>query len=255
MSLTLRAPCWAHVAGRVIRRRLTQASRTEGSRCGSLTWQARALSARPGPLLDSAPRPSQAKKENEPDDDDDDDDNAEAGPTSGLAMKAGASVATIMVAAMAREMPWVRLNASCVVNPLLSHNAHPPNARRSASSRHHLTAAMQTPAAPAAAAAAAARPPHRGNVACLSAALAVLLSRAAGAELSEDELLDGLRDAKLITYPSPLLGRLLGILPGRLFELLVLLPWWMLVRMQGPSSPRRLRTRLSGALAEELAGP
>jgi hypothetical protein len=113
---------------------------------------------------------------------------------------------------------------------------------------------MHTPAA-ATAAAAAARPPHRGKVACLSAALATLLGHAAGAELSEDEVLDGLRETGLITYPSPLLGRLLGILPGRLFELLVLLPWWALVRLQGPSAPHRLRARLSGALAEELAGP
>jgi hypothetical protein len=88
----------------------------------------------------------------------------------------------------------------------------------------------------------------------LSAALAALLDHAAGAELSEDELLGELREAGLITYPSPVLGRLLGILPGRLFELLVILPWWALVRLQGSSPPQRLRARLSGALAEELAG-
>jgi hypothetical protein len=114
---------------------------------------------------------------------------------------------------------------------------------------------MQTPAA--AAASAAARPPHRGYVACLSAALAALLDHAAGAELSEDELLGELREAGLITYPSPALGRLLEILPGRLLELLVLLPWWALERLQGPQKstpPHRFRVRLSGALAEELAG-
>jgi hypothetical protein len=116
---------------------------------------------------------------------------------------------------------------------------------------------MHTPAAAAAAAAAAdaARPPHRGEVVCMSAALAALLGHAAGAELSEDELLDGLREAGLITYPSPLLGRLLGILPGRLFELCVLLPWWLLVRPRGASPPPRLRACLLGALAEELARP
>jgi hypothetical protein len=117
---------------------------------------------------------------------------------------------------------------------------------------------MQTPTAAASATAAAASSPHHGYVACLSAALAVLLGHAASAELSEDELLYGLREAGLITYPSPLLGRLLGILPGRLFELFVLLPWWLLMRLQGlqgPSPPHHLCARLSAALAEELAGP
>jgi hypothetical protein len=81
------------------------------------------------------------------------------------------------------------------------------------------------------------------------------LDHTTGAELSEDELLYGFREAGLITYPSPLLGRLLGILPVQLFELLVILPWWALVRLQGPSPPHRLRARLSAALAEELVGP
>jgi hypothetical protein len=112
---------------------------------------------------------------------------------------------------------------------------------------------MQTPAA-AASAAAAARPPHRGKIACLSAALAALVGHAAGAELSEDELLEGLREAGQLTYPAPLLGRLLGVLIERLCELLGLL-WWLLVRLQEPSPPHRLSARLSGALAEELAGP
>ena len=42
----------------------------------------------------------------------------------------------------------------------------------------------------------------------MAGALAALLSRAEGAELPEDELLDLLRAAGLITYPSPLLGQL-----------------------------------------------
>jgi len=118
---------------------------------------------------------------------------------------------------------------------------------------------MHTPAAAPAAAATDARPSRRGYVACLSAALAALLGDAAGAELFEDELLDGLREAGLIIYSSPQLGRWLGRPIGRMFvwllgaELLGLL-WWLLVRVQGPSSPHRLRARLSGALAEELAG-
>jgi len=60
---------------------------------------------------------------------------------------------------------------------------------------------MQTPAA-------ASLPRH---VVHLSGALAALLGRAAGAELSEDELLAWLREAGLITYPSPLLGPLLEL--------------------------------------------
>ena len=124
--------------------------------------------------------------------------------------------------------------------------------------RYHLTSAMQTPAASAAAAAAAARPPHRGYVACLSAALAALLGHAAGAELYEDELLDGLKEAGLITYPPPPLGPPLGPLIGRLLVWVLgwlrqLLPWWLLLRVQGALPPHRLR--LSGALARKLAGP
>jgi hypothetical protein len=68
---------------------------------------------------------------------------------------------------------------------------------------------------------------RRRYVARLSVALAALLGHAAGAELSEDGLLGGLRAAGLITYPpSPLLS------PHHL-----------------------LLVRLSGALAEQLAGP
>ena len=114
---------------------------------------------------------------------------------------------------------------------------------------------MQTPAATAA------RPSHRGYVACLSAALATLPGHAAGAELSEDALLDGLTEAGLITYPSPPLGGALGQ-PSpieRLFAWLLgrlrgLLPWWLRVRLQELSPPHRLRVRLSAALAQELAG-
>jgi hypothetical protein len=47
----------------------------------------------------------------------------------------------------------------------------------------------------------------------LAAALAALLGRAEGAELSEDELLGWLRAKGLITYPSPLLVGLLEGLP------------------------------------------
>ena len=47
----------------------------------------------------------------------------------------------------------------------------------------------------------------------MSAALAALLVRAEGAEVWEDELLGRLRGEGLITYPSPLLGRLLERLP------------------------------------------
>jgi len=86
---------------------------------------------------------------------------------------------------------------------------------------------MQTPAVAAAAAVDPA--PDRGYVACLSVTLAALLGRAAGAELSEDELLLTLGEVGLITYsPS--------------------------TRAQGVIPPRRRRVRLSAALAEELAG-
>jgi hypothetical protein len=47
----------------------------------------------------------------------------------------------------------------------------------------------------------------------LSGALAALLGRAEGDEGSEDELLGWLRKAGLMTYPSPLLGRLVEELP------------------------------------------
>ena len=47
----------------------------------------------------------------------------------------------------------------------------------------------------------------------LSGALAALLGRAEGAEIPEDELLGTLREWGLITYPSPLLGRLLEKVP------------------------------------------
>jgi hypothetical protein len=59
---------------------------------------------------------------------------------------------------------------------------------------------------------AAARPLPR-HVVRLSAALAALLGRAEGAELPEDDLLGWLQEAGLITYPSPLLERLLEELP------------------------------------------
>jgi len=53
------------------------------------------------------------------------------------------------------------------------------------------------------------RPPDLLEVR-LGGALAALLGRAEGAEGSEDELLGWLREEGLITYPSPLLGRLLA---------------------------------------------
>jgi hypothetical protein len=56
----------------------------------------------------------------------------------------------------------------------------------------------------------AARPLPR-QVVRLSAALAALLGRAEAPELPEDELLGWLREAGLITYPSPLLGPLLEL--------------------------------------------
>jgi hypothetical protein len=120
---------------------------------------------------------------------------------------------------------------------------------------------MHTPAAATIAPApGAAQPPYRGYITCLSTALAALMGRAAVAELSEDELLGELRKEGLTTYLSPQLARWLERPPGRLsVQLLGAEPigllWWLLVRLQGPSSPHRLGARLSGALAEELAGP
>ena len=85
---------------------------------------------------------------------------------------------------------------------------------------------MQTPVA-----AAAERPSVSGYLARMSAALAALLGRAAGAELSEDELLLWLRVKGQITYPlSPL-------------------------RVQEMTPPQRLTVRLSWELAKMLAGP
>jgi hypothetical protein len=49
------------------------------------------------------------------------------------------------------------------------------------------------------------------HVVRLSAALAALLGRAEGAELPEDEFLVFLREAGLITSPSPLLGRMIEL--------------------------------------------
>ena len=90
---------------------------------------------------------------------------------------------------------------------------------------------MQTPAHLAAA---ADPPSDRGYVARLSATLAAMLARVAGAELSEDELLLRLGERWLITYPPA-------------------------TRAQGLSAPHRIphhrNVRLSAALAEELAGP
>jgi hypothetical protein len=68
-------------------------------------------------------------------------------------------------------------------------------------------------APPAAASAAAAAPSFPRHVVHLSGALGALLGRAGGTELSEDELLLWLREAGLITYPSPLLGGLQQELP------------------------------------------
>ena len=59
---------------------------------------------------------------------------------------------------------------------------------------------------------------------CLSGVLAALLGHAEGAELfSEDTLLGWLREAGLISYPSPVLGRLLAELPDVLAA--EVLPW------------------------------
>jgi hypothetical protein len=52
-----------------------------------------------------------------------------------------------------------------------------------------------------------------GYVVRLSGGLAALLGRAEGAEMNEDEVLDRLREAGQITYPSPLLAPLLERLP------------------------------------------
>ena len=68
------------------------------------------------------------------------------------------------------------------------------------------TSAMQSPASDIE------RYPDR-YVVRLSGALAALLGRAEGAELPEIDLLGRLRQWGLITYPSPLGGRLLGELP------------------------------------------
>jgi hypothetical protein len=64
--------------------------------------------------------------------------------------------------------------------------------------------------ATAAAAATAASSSIDRRVVRLADALAALLGHAEGAEITEDEVLGSLREAGLITYPSPLLGRLLG---------------------------------------------
>ena len=74
--------------------------------------------------------------------------------------------------------------------------------------------AVTSPASPPAASAAAhARPARDRLVVRLPGALAALLGRAEGAEGSEHQLLLWLREAGLITYPSPLLKRLLEELP------------------------------------------
>jgi hypothetical protein len=88
----------------------------------------------------------------------------------------------------------------------LNHNPAPPR-----TSRHLLPPYRSRPLASAADAAAA--PSFPRHVVRLSSALAALLDRAGGAELSEDELLLRLKEAGLITYPSPLLARLLQELP------------------------------------------
>ena len=62
-------------------------------------------------------------------------------------------------------------------------------------------------------------PPSARYYVRLSDELAALLGRGVGDErggegiISEDELLDALREKGLITYPSPLLGRLVEDLP------------------------------------------
>ena len=70
------------------------------------------------------------------------------------------------------------------------------------------TAASTAAAATAATVAAAAGSTDQ-RVMHLAGALAALLGHAEGAEITEDEVLGRLRQAGLITYPSPLLGRLL----------------------------------------------
>ena len=80
-----------------------------------------------------------------------------------------------------------------------------PPAQPHALAVHAATSAAQPPAA---AAAAAERGPNRRDVR-LAGALAALLGHAEGAEITEDEVLGRLREARLITYPSPLLRRLL----------------------------------------------
>jgi len=72
-------------------------------------------------------------------------------------------------------------------------------------------AATSTPQSVTAASATASSTDRR--VLHLWGALAALLGHAAGTELSEAEILDGLREAGLLTYPSPLLGRLLQKVP------------------------------------------
>ena len=67
---------------------------------------------------------------------------------------------------------------------------------------------MQPPAA-----ASSDEPPPGRYVVRLSGALAALLGRGEGAELPEDELLGRMREWGLLTYPSPLLGRLLEKVP------------------------------------------
>jgi len=47
----------------------------------------------------------------------------------------------------------------------------------------------------------------------LSGVLAALLGRREGAEIWEDEVLGMMREHRLLTYPSPLLGRLLEKVP------------------------------------------
>ena len=85
------------------------------------------------------------------------------------------------------------------------HLSHSP-ARRGTS--HCSTAIMQHPPA----AASASDSPGR-YVVRLSGALAALLGGGEGAELWEDEVLGMMREHGLVTYPSPLLGRLLEKVP------------------------------------------
>jgi hypothetical protein len=122
------------------------------------------------------------------------------------------ALAALLSRAEGAEVPEDELLDWLKAARLVTHPS-PLTAQHRAPAAHSATAAAQ----PAAASSADRR------VVRLRAALALLMGRTAGAEISEAEILNGLREAGLITYPSPLLGRVLEELPEVLAA--EVLPW------------------------------